>query len=235
VAQRYALPGSLFGEGIRRYGFHGLSYEYILQELGQEAGAREAAGRLIIAHLGNGASLCAVRDGRSVASTMGFTAVDGLMMGTRSGALDPGVLLYLLNEKKFSGERARQLVHLEAGLLGVSGRSADMEELLKRESSDPHAAEAIDLFCYQARKYLAALAATLGGLDTLIFTAGIGENSSAIRSRICHGLEFLGISLDENQNDKNAAIISQPKSPVTVRVMKTNEELMIARHTRALL
>ena len=235
LAQIYPLPRALVDEGILRYGFHGLSYEYIVSALRPEAGDDAANGRLIIAHLGNGASMAAVRDGQSIDTTMGFTPLGGLMMSTRSGDLDPGVLLYLLNEKKFSAERARQLVHLEAGLLGVSGRSADMEELLKRESSDPPAAEAVALFCYLARKHLAALAATLDGLDTLIFTAGIGENSPPIRSRICRGLDFLGILLDENQNEKNAAIISQAKSPVKVRVMKTNEELMIARHTRALL
>jgi acetate kinase len=231
VAQRYALPGSLFAEGLRRYGFHGLSYEYILQELAQEAGVSAASGKLIIAHLGNGASMAAINDGRSLDTTMGLTPTGGLVMGTRPGDLDPGVMLYLLQEKGLSPEEVNQLVNHQAGLLGTSGISSDMQDLLARENTEAAAALAVELFCYQARKFAGALAAVLGGLDTFIFTGGIGENSAIIRARICANLVFLGLHLDPGLNENNGAVISRKGSPVTIRVMKTNEELMIARHT----
>lgn len=234
VAQRYPLPRNLWRDGVRRFGFHGLSYEYLLHELARVAGAKAAHGRVIIAHLGNGASMAAIRGGKSMDTTMGFTPTGGLMMSTRSGDLDPGVMLYLLGGKRLSSSSVSRLVNRRAGLLGVSGISPDLRDLFSKSANNPHAAEAIELFCYQARKYLGALAVALGGLDTLIFTAGIGENMPAIRRRICKHLEFLGIRLDSARNERNAAIISRAASPVTVRVMTTNEELMIARHTRHL-
>ncbi len=234
VAQRYPLPRSLWHEGVRRYGFHGLSYEYIVGKLREEAGAA-AEGRLIIAHLGNGASMAAVRGGVGVETTMGLTPAGGLVMGTRSGDLDPGVLLYLLEEKGRSPATVDYLVNQRAGLMGVSESSSDMRDLLQRASEDPHAAQAVELFCYQARKFLGALAAALGGLETLVFTAGIGAGSPSIRQRICEGLEFLGIRLDADRNLAGGPVISRDQSPVTVRVMKTDEELVIARHTCDLL
>jgi acetate kinase len=235
LAQIFALPRHYQHIGLVRYGFHGLSYEYILQELRKEAGNDAANGRLIIAHLGNGASMAAVRNGKSVDTTMGFTPAGGLVMSTRSGDLDPGVLIYLLEEKKLPLSGLNDLVNQQAGLLGVSGISSDMRDLLDKEEGDAHAREAVDLFCYQASKHLGALAAALGGLDTLIFTAGIGENSSIVRQRICQNLSFLGIQLDEELNRVNAPIISSKNQQVCVRVMKTDEDLMIARHTRDLI
>jgi len=231
VAQVYALPRSLADEGIIRYGFHGLSYEYIMKALKDKAGVRVANRRVIIAHLGNGASMAAVHRGSGVDTTMGFTPTAGLMMSTRSGDLDPGIILYLLRERGLDASRVNELVNERSGLLGVSGVSADMEDLLKEEATNPQAAEAVALFCYQAKKFLGALSAVLGGLDTLIFTGGIGENAPPVRERICEGMEFIGIHLDPSRNRANASIISRDDSPTTVRVMKTDEELMIARHT----
>lgn len=231
VAQHYPLPRNLWRHGVRRFGFHGLSYEFLINELAHVAGAKTARGRVIIAHLGNGASMAAIRGGKSMDTTMGFTPTGGLMMSTRSGDLDPGVILYLLREKGLSSSALSDLVNRQAGLLGVSGISSDLRDLFAQSTKDRRAAEAIDLFCYEAKKHLGALMTTLGGIDTLIFTAGIGENMSAIRQRICQHLEFLGIRLDSARNERNAAIISRAEGPVTVRVMKTNEELMIARHT----
>lgn len=234
VAQQYPLPRKLWRDGVRRFGFHGLSYEFLVHELTRVAGAKVAHGRVIIAHLGSGASMAAIRGGKSIDTTMGFTPTGGLMMGTRSGDLDPGVMLYLLREKSLSSSRLSDLVNKRAGLVGVSGVSSDLRVLFAQSENKPHAAEAIELFCYEAKKNLGALATVLGGIDTLIFTAGIGENMPAIRRRICQHLEFLGIRLDSRRNERNAAIISRADSPVTVRVMKANEELMIARHTRDL-
>lgn len=230
VAQRYPLPRSLWHEGVRRYGFHGLSYEYIVMRLREEA-IREADGRLIIAHLGNGASMAAVRGGQGIETTMGFTPAGGLIMGTRSGDLDPGVLLYLLEEKGRSPATVDYLVNERSGLLGISEGTSDMRDLLGREAEDPHAAQAVAMYCYQARKHLGALAAVLGGLDCLVFTAGVGANAPLVRARICEGLEHLGIQLDPDRNEANASRINRDSSPVSVRVLKTNEELMIARHT----
>jgi acetate kinase len=234
-ARMFALPRKLEQEGVQRYGFHGLSCEYILQELEKEAGTRAARGRVIIAHLGGGASMTAVYEGQSIDTTMGLTPLGGLVMGTRCGDLDPGVLLYLMRVHKQPVDALDHLLNRESGLLGVSGISSDMQELLNKEAQEPSAATAIDLFCYQARKYLGALAAALGGLDTLIFTGGIGENATAVRQRICQDMEFLGIYLNLARNQTNAPIISSEDSPVTVRVMKTDEERMIARHTFELL
>lgn len=235
LAQIVPLPRHYMHAGLVRYGFHGLSYEYILQELRKEAGDEAADGRVIIAHLGNGASMAAARQGKSVDTTMGFTPAGGLVMSTRSGDLDPGVLIYLLEEKNLSPAGLNELVNRQAGLLGVSGISSDMQELLDKMGTEAHAREAVDLFCYQASKHLGALAAVLGGLDTIVFTAGIGENSPVVRQRICENLAFLGIQLDERRNRANAPIISGENSRVSVRVMKTNEDLMIARHTAKLI
>jgi acetate kinase len=235
VAQVYALPGDLSREGVLRYGFHGLSYEYILSELSKEAEVEAFKGRIIIAHLGNGASMVAVKTGKSMDTTMGFSPAGGLVMSTRSGDLDPGVILYLLKEKGLGFSAVNRMVNKEGGLLGVSGMSPAIKDLLDAEGKSPRAAEAVELFCYQAKKFLGALTAVLGGLDTLIFTGGIGENAPSIRRRICENMEFFGIRLNSSRNDANAPIISREESLVTVRVMKTNEELTIARHTYNLL
>ena len=234
MAELYPLAQHFADEGLVRYGFHGLSYEYIIREL-RAVAPKEAEGRVLIAHLGNGASMAAVRGGIGIDTTMGFTPAGGLMMGTRPGDLDPGVLLYLLAERRMTPAALNELVNRQAGLLGVSGTSADMRDLLERESTDGHAAEAIGLFCYQAKKYLGALAAVLGGLDTLVFTGGIGEHAASVRLRICEGLEFLGIRIDPCRNKAHAPVISSEGNWATVRVMRTDEDLMIARHTRELM
>lgn len=234
LAQIYPLPRQLADEGMIRYGFHGLSYESILAEL-RTVAPEEAAGRVVVAHLGNGVSMGALRGGDSLDTTMGFSPAGGLMMGTRPGDLDPGVLLYLSAERGMAPAALNELVNRRAGLLGVSGISADMRDLLEREATDGHAAEAVALFCYQARKHLGALAAVMGGLDTLVFNGGIGEHAAAVRRRIAEGLEFLGIRIDPRRNEAHAPVISPDGSSVTVRVMKTDEELMIARHTRELI
>ncbi len=233
-ARRYALPRRLAEAGVVRYGFHGLSYESIMAALRTIAPV-EADGRLIIAHLGNGSSMAAVRGGVGVETTMGFTPAGGLVMGTRAGDLDPGVLLYLLEEAKMTPAALNTMINKEAGLLGVSGTTGDMRELLGREATDPRAAEAIDLFCYQARKFLGALTTVLGGVDTVVFTGGIGEHAAPVRARICARLEFLGIRLDPQRNAASAPIISEARSPVTVRVIAADEDLMIARHTLRLI
>jgi acetate kinase len=230
VAQRLPLPEKLPEVSRRRFGFHGLSYEYIVERLG--AAAR---GRLIIAHLGNGSSMAAVRDGRSIDTSMGLTPAGGFMMGTRCGDLDPGVLIYLLREHGYGADGLDRLVNKEAGLLGVSGATADMKALLERRARDPHAALAVAMFCYQARKQIGAFAAALGGLDTLVFTGGIGERAAPVRAEICQGLEQFGVRLDATRNDAHEEIVSAADSGVTVRVIVTNEDLMIARHSRALL
>lgn len=228
IARRYPLPGGFHEEGIQRYGFHGLSYEYIAAEL--KALGRN--GKAVIAHLGNGASMCAINDGRSVDTTMGFTPAGGLMMSSRTGDLDPGVMIYLLKEKGMTPDEVNGLVNHRAGLLGVSGISTDMEDLLSREKTDERAKVAVELFCYQAKKYLGALVAALGGIETLVFTAGIGENSPIVRKGICIGLGFLGIGLSPERNSRNEAVISKDESPVRVMVIKTNEELMMARRAK---
>jgi acetate kinase len=232
VAQRFALPAELHEAGVRRYGFHGLSYEYIAAVLGR-SDARAAAGRTVVLHLGNGSSMCAMRAGRSVASTMGFTAVDGLPMGTRCGTLDPGVILYLMDQRKLDVRAVERLIYNESGLLGVSGISSDMRTLLG--SADPRARLAIDLYVYRIRRELGSLAGALGGLDALVFTAGIGENAPVIRERICHDAEWLGLTVDVAANATGGPRISAPGSPVSAWVIPTNEELMIARHTRRVL
>ncbi len=230
VAQRFPLPGQLWEEGLRRFGFHGLSYEYVLGALG--AAAR---GRVLIAHLGNGASMAAVHDGLPVDTTMGFTPTGGFMMGTRSGDLDPGVLLYLMNERGYSSGQIGSLINDQAGLLGISGTSPDMRTLLSRSKEDARAALAVDMFCYHVRKSIGALTATLGGLDTLVFTGGIGEKAAPVRASVCQGLSHLGIQLDEGRNAVHADPASSRESAVAVRVIPTNEDLVIARHTYRLL
>jgi len=230
VARRLPLPGGFWHEGLRRYGFHGLSYEYIVGVLGEAA-----VGRLVIAHLGNGASMAAVKDGRPLDTTMGFSPMGGLMMGKRCGDLDPGVLIYLMDEKGYNARQLEKLLEGHAGLAGVSGISPDMKTLLDLRGEEPQAALAIDMFCYHARKGLGALTAVLGGLDTLVFTGGIGERAAPVRGEICRGLEYLGIRLEPRKNAAHAPIISEPQSCCTVRVIPTNEDLMIARHTGAVL
>jgi acetate kinase len=233
VARLYALPSRLAEEGIIRYGFHGLSYEYVMEEL-RRLDREAAAGRVVFAHLGNGASMAAVRGGVGVDTTMGFTPTGGLVMGTRSGDLDPSVPLFLLEERGLTPIEVSDLVNKQAGLLGVSGTSADMRDLLDREPDDRRAGEAVALFCYQAKKFLGALAAALGGLDALVFTGGIGEHAAPVRERVCEDLEFLGIRLDPDRNRAHAPVISSDGTRVTVRVIPTDENLMVARHTRRL-
>jgi acetate kinase len=232
LAQIYALPKSIGDQGGIRYGFHGLSYEYIIGELINERDFDIGGSRIIIAHLGNGASMVAIKDGKSIDTTMGFSPAGGLMMSTRSGDLDPGILLYLLNEKSLSPSKISQIVNHQSGLLGVSEISSNMKVLLERELDNPQAAEAVGLFCYLAKKCLGSLVAVLGKVDMLVFTGGIGENAPSVRQRICGDMSFLGIKLDTARNSSNAPIISTADSLVVVRVMKTNEELMIARHSR---
>jgi acetate kinase len=234
VAKMYALPRRLYDANIRRYGFHGLSFEYIVGEL-RKLDPKLAAGCVIIAHLGSGASIVALQNGNSTDTSMGFTPLEGLVMSTRSGDVDPGLLLYLLAQKKMSAKAAAALLNKQSGLLGVSTTSGDMRALLEKAKQDPHAAEAIDLFCYRAKKYIGAYAAALGGLDALIFTGGIGERAPAIREKICSGLEFLGIRLDAAQNAANAPVISTTASRVNIRVIQTNEDLMIVQHVLSVL
>ncbi|MGY3086981.1 acetate kinase [Hymenobacter sp. UYAg731] len=235
VAQLLPLPRRFAARGLRRYGFHGLSYAYLLEELGRQAGAEAAQGRVILAHLGSGASLAAVRDGRSLDTSMGFTPAAGLVMGTRPGDLDPGVAAYLMATEKLTAPQLNHLIHHESGLLGVSETSFDMQDLLAAQATDERAAEAVALFCYQARKWMGAFAAVLGGLDTLVFAGGIGEHAAEVRARICEGLEFLGIELDAARNAAHAGVISSGASRVTVRIIPTDEERMIARTVGRLL
>jgi len=229
VARLLTIPRRYEALGVHRYGFHGLSYAYLMQELVRIAGAQAANGRVILAHLGNGASMAAVRDGRSIDTTMAFTPAAGLMMSTRSGDVDPGLVSFLARSEKMTAPQFDRMVNHESGLLGISETSSDMRELLGREAGDVRAAEAVALFCYQAKKWIGAYAAALGGLDTLVFAGGIGENAPPVRARICAGLGFLGIELDESRNAEAAEVISTDASRVTVRVIRTNEELMIAR------
>ena len=231
VADYYAIPEHFHAEGIRRYGFHGLSYEYIAARL-PEVAPDIAKKRVIVAHLGSGASMCALKDGQSVESTMGFTALDGLPMGTRAGQIDPGVVLYLIEQKGMSPHEAQRLLYNDCGLKGLSGISNDMREL--EASSDPRAAFAIDYFVYRISLFTGALAAALGGLDAFVFTAGIGENSASLRARVASKLSWLGVRLDEAANAGRNQLISAPDSAVAVYVIPTDEELMIARHTLAL-
>ena len=232
VAQLFALPRKYTAEGVRRYGFHGSSYEFIADTLPRHLGAK-ADGKVIIAHLGNGASMCAMEQRKSVASTMGFTAVEGLMMGTRTGALDPGVLIYLMDYHQMDAKALTKLLYKESGLLGVSGISQDMRELLA--SDKPEAKEAVDLFCYRINREIGSLAAALGGLDALVFTGGIGEHAAPVREKVCRAAAWLGIEFDATANARDDERISLPGSRVEVLVLPTNEEWMIARHTAELI
>jgi acetate kinase len=232
LAQMFALPQTLTDAGVRRYGFHGLSYEYVASVLPGHA-PRAARGKTVVLHLGNGSSMCALAKGRSVASTMGFSVLDGLPMGTRCGALDPGVILYLLDHQKMDFRAIEKLLYSQSGLLGVSGISSDVRVLL--ESKDPRAKLALDLYTYRIGRELGSLAAALGGLDAIVFTAGIGQNAVRIRERICRDAEWLGVELDRKANTKGGPCISTKRSRVAAWVVRTDEELMIARHTQQVL
>jgi acetate kinase len=229
VAKLLPIPRRFDAKGIQRYGFHGLSYAYLMEELTRLRDPAASKGRVILAHLGNGASLAAVRDGKSMDTSMGFTPTAGLVMSTRSGDLDPGLAPYLARTEQMTTIQFYEMVNHKSGLLGVSETSSDMRDLLDREKRDVRAAEAVALFCYQAKKWIGSFAAALGGLDTLVFAGGIGENAPIVRTRICDGLGFLGIELNKLRNAKNAAVISTDAGRVTVRVIHTDEELMIAR------
>ena len=229
VATILPIPRRLQTLGVERYGFHGLSYAFLMEELARVAGAEAAAGRVILAHLGNGASLAAVRDGKSIDTSMGFTPTGGVPMGTRSGDLDPGLVWFLAQTEHMTAEQFHHMVNHESGLLGVSETSSDLRDLLAHEAEDVRAAEAVGLFCYQIKKCIGAYAAALGGLDTLIFAGGIGENAAVIRARVCDGLTFLGIEIDETRNVINAGVISAETGRVAVRVIHTDEEVMIAK------
>jgi acetate kinase len=235
VATQLPIPRRFAAQGMQRYGFHGLSYTYLLEELERLGDPAATQGRVILAHLGNGASLAAVRDGKSIDTSMGFTPAAGLVMGTRSGDLDPGLLCYLGTSHAMSASQLQTMVNHESGLLGVSETSSDVRDLLEREAGDPRAAEALALFCYQARKWIGSFAAALGGLDTLVFAGGIGENSATLRRRICDGLGFLGIRLDDAENARHAARISSGAGSVSVRVIPTDEESVIAALTMRVL
>jgi acetate kinase len=231
VAKALPIPRRFQAEGIMRYGFHGLSYSYVMEELARLDGPAVAWDRLVLAHLGNGASLAAVRNGECIDTTMSFTPSGGLPMGSRSGDLDPGVIFAMMKAEKLSLEAIEEILETQSGLLGISETSSDIRDLIRLGEYDSRAAEALALFCYQTRKGIGAYAAALGGLNTLVFTGGVGENSARIRASICEGLSFLGISLDEASNASDAAVISPPDSRVTVRVIATDEERMIARET----
>lgn len=235
VARLLPIPRRYQAKGLRRYGFHGLSYAYLLEELARVAGPEAAQGRVILAHLGNGASLAAIQGGTSIDTSMGFTPAAGLVMSTRTGDLDPGVVSFLAHSEQMTASQFHEMVNHESGLLGVSEISSDMRDLLAREADDVRAAEAVELFCYQAKKWVGAFAAALGGLDTLVFSAGIGERSAPIRTRICSGLGFLGIELHDVRNATHASVISTDASRVTVRVIPADEEQMIARSVSRLL
>lgn len=235
MAKLLPIPRRFDSLGIRRYGFHGLSYAYLMEELARLAGTKVANGRVIFAHLGNGASLAAVHKGKSVDTSMGFTPAGGMMMGTRPGDLDPGVALYMMKSEDLTSKQFNNLINHESGLIGISETTSDMHDLLAKESHDIRAAEAIALFCYQAKKWIGAYTAVLGGLDMLVFAGGIGENCPIIRSRICEGLEFLGIEIDDESNMANAPVISIDKGQVIIRVIHTDEELMIAKTVNMIL
>jgi acetate kinase len=229
VAKLLPIPRCFDAKGIQRYGFHGLSYAYLMEELARLGDPAATTGRVILAHLGNGASMAAVRNGKSIDTSMGFTPTAGLVMSTRTGDLDPGLAPYLERTEQMTTKQFYEMVNHKSGLLGVSETGSDMRDLLDRETQDVRAAEAVALFCYQAKKWIGSFAAALGGLDTLVFSGGIGENAPPVRTRICEGLGFLGIELNESRNAENAAVISAEDGRVVVRVIRTDEELMIAR------
>lgn len=235
VARLMAIPRRYEKQGVRRYGFHGLSYAALMEELERVAGREAVQGKVILAHLGNGASMAAVRDGVSIDTSMGFTPASGLPMSTRSGDLDPGLVSYLAETEGLTAQQFHHMVNAQSGLLGISELSPDLRDLLAQERHDTHAADAVAFFCYQGKKYLGAYAAALGGVDHLVFSGGIGEHSSVVRARMCEGLEFLGIHLDQARNEANAPVISSPQSRVTVRVMRTDEESQMAKSVCRLL
>jgi acetate kinase len=235
VAKLLPIPRRYYGQGVQRYGFHGLSYAYLMQELVRLGDPAANTGRVILAHLGNGASMAAVRDGKSIDTSMSFTPTAGLVMSTRSGDLDPGLAPYLARTGQMTSERFYEMVNHKSGLLGVSEISSDMRDLLAQEAHDIRAAEAVALFCYQAKKWIGSFAAALGGLDTFVFAGGIGENAPCVRARICAGLGFLGIELNESHNAATADVISTEASRATVRVIRTDEDLMIARSVARIL
>ena len=235
VAQQLPIPRRYEAQGVRRYGFHGLSYAFLMEELARLAGAEAAQGRVILAHLGNGASLAAVYDGKPVDTSMGFTPAAGVPMSTRSGDLDPGLVWYLARTENMNAKQFNEMVNSQSGLLGVSETGSDMRDLLERETQDVRAAEAVALFCYQIKKWIGAFAAALGGLDTLVFAGGIGENAPLVRARICAGLNFLGIELDPARNAENAALVSAGTGRVEVRVIHTDEAFMIAKSVARIL
>jgi acetate kinase len=235
VARLLPIPRRYEAQGVRRYGFHGLSYAFLMGELARLAGSDAAQGRVILAHLGNGASLAAVRDGKPVDTSMSFTPTAGLPMSTRSGDLDPGLVWYLARTENMSAKQFNEMVNFQSGLLGVSETSSDMRDLLACETKDVRAAEAVAMFCYQIKKWIGAFAAVLGGLDTLVFAGGIGENAPPVRARICDGLGFLGIELEEKRNVACAEVISAETSRIPVRVIRTDEEWMIASMVRRVL
>ena len=235
VSKLLPIPRSFDAMGIQRYGFHGLSYTYLMEELAQVAGTNAAKSRVILAHLGNGASLAAVHEGKSIDTSMGFTPAGGLVMGTRPVDLDPGVAWYMMYLENLTPKQFNNLINHDSGLLGISETSSDMRDLLSKKSDDVRAEEAVALFCYQSKKWIGAFAAALGGLDTLVFSGGIGENCPVVRSRVCEGLVFLGIELEEKRNSVNAPVISSDTGQVTVRVIHTDEEWMIAKTVRQIL
>jgi acetate kinase len=235
VARRLPIPAAYDAQGVRRYGFHGLSYAFLLQELERIAGSEDAAGRIVLAHLGNGSSLAALRNGRSIDTTMAFTPIGGVAMSTRSGDLDPGVVTYLGRREAMSPDQVEELLSRRSGLLGISGSSGDMRALLAREAAEPACRLAVEAYVYGIKKAIGALAAALGGVDTIVFSGGIGEHAPEIRARICEGLEFLGITIDEERNRGHGPLISTSGGRVTVRVIATDEELMIARAVHRLL
>lgn len=235
IAKLLPLPRRYYDMGIQRYGFHGLSYAYLMEELSRVAGKEKANGKVILAHLGSGASLAAVRNGKSIDTSMGFTPTSGLVMSTRTGDLDPGVAWFLMQSEKLSLDQFSNVVNHQSGMLGISEISSDMQDLLEQQTKDTRAAEAVEVFCYQTKKWIGSFTAVLEGLDTLVFAGGIGENAPEVRRQICNGLQFLGIEFDEERNTKNSSIISTDKSSVTVRVIQTNEELMIAKSVNRVL
>ena len=233
VATMLPIPRHYFDAGIRRFGFHGLSYQYLMQRLASIAGADAANGRLILAHLGSGASMAAVSGGKPIDTTMAFTPTAGLVMGTRPGDLDPGLLVYLMRTESMTPDQMDDFISRRCGLLAISETTSDMRDLLDHRATDPRAAEAVDIFCYQARKFVGALAAAMGGLDTLVFAGGIGEHAPEVRAGICEGLEHLGLSLDSDLNSTGADIVSRSKSRITARVIATDEEFIIAETVRS--
>ncbi len=235
VAKIVAIPRRYEAMGVQRYGFHGLSYTYLMEEIARLDGVEKARGRIVLAHLGNGASMAAVREGKCVETTMGLTPVSGLVMSTRSGDIDPGLAGFLHRSEGMSLGEFHEMIHERSGLLGISGTSPDMRDLLARRDTDVRAAEAVEVFCYQVRKWIGALAAVLGGTDMLVFSGGIGEKSPQVRSEICRGLEFLGMRVDAKANETNALLISEEKKSIPIRVIQTDEEQVIARETYRLI